>query len=101
MISFRRPGGPTTAVRSWGISSGGVDTKSAKLGPLARRSLRLVGVRRGGSVAEAAEANARQAWNETHGWESTERWRQRGPNDLKDIWGQGLRIENSVFSRCD
>lgn len=67
MISFRRPGGPTTAVRSWGMSSGGVDTKSAKLGPLARRSWRLVGVRRGGSVVEAAEANARQVWNETPG----------------------------------
>lgn len=52
-------------------------------------------------MAEAAEANARQAWNETHGWESTERWRLRGPIDLKDIWGQDLRIENSVFSRCD
>ena len=67
MISFRRPGGPTTAVRRCGMSSGGAVTKSAKLGPLARRSWRLVGVRR--SVAEAAEANARLAWNEADDWE--------------------------------
>ncbi len=71
MISFRRPGGPTTAVRRWGMSSGGAVTKSAKLGPLARRSWRLVGVRR--SVAEAAEANARLAWNEADDWERVER----------------------------
>lgn len=87
------------AVRNWGMSSGGLDTKSAKFGPLARRSLRLESVRRGGSLAEAAEANARQAWNETHGWESAERWRQRGPIDLKDIWGQEWRVNNSMFSR--
>lgn len=55
------------------MSSGGVDTKSAKLGPLARRSWRMVGMRR--SVAEAAEANARLAWNEVHDWERVERQR--------------------------
>lgn len=89
MTSLRRPGGPTTAVRSWGMSSGGVDTKSAKLGPLARRSCRSVGVRR---VVEAAEANARQVWNETAGWESTERWTQHDPIALKDIWSRDSKL---------
>lgn len=74
MISFRRPGGPTTAVRRWALSSGGALTKSAKLGPLARRSWRLVGVRRSvAEAAEAAEANARLAWNEADDWKSVER----------------------------
>lgn len=68
MISFRRPGGPTTAVRRWGLSSGGALTKSAKLGPLARRCWRLVGVRR-----SAAEANARLRWNEKDDCESVKR----------------------------
>lgn len=50
-------------------------------------------------MAEAAEANARLAWNEERGWERVERverWRQRGPIDLKDIWGN----DKSVFSSC-
>lgn len=43
-------------------------------------------------MVEAAEANARPVWNEAHCWERTERWRQRDPIDLKDIWKQCSRI---------
>ena len=65
MISFRLPAGPTRAVRISGVSSfEGCEgeAKSARVGPVLRRSRKVVGRRRvvgvGGAVGEVGSETA-------------------------------------------
>lgn len=104
MYSFWRPGGPIRAVRSGGVA----DVKSAKVGPLARRSwsedFRRVGVGSGVGGGAAALANERGDKNVGRGVEKGEEWRQQNLADLvaiaydenirwNPLWGGGRREE--------